>query len=436
MLTRHLLFALFFVLLFSSCGNDGKKPVPEFIALNTQGLQKELDSVFVRNELMGMSVALIDEGKISWQYTHGLADEGRNIPITENTIYRVASISKSITTSALLQLWEAGKIDLDVDVSEYLGWKLVNPKYPDIPITLMQLLSHQSSIRDGEGYGRFSKNMIVKELNIKELFSISGEYFTDDIFAAHEPGEYFSYTNCTWGIIVSVIEKISEQRFDDYCREHIFKPLGMKADFNASKIDKIDSLAVLYRYNDDAWVAQADNYKGIVPESRAYEGYELGQNGLLFGPQGSLRSSANDLATFSLMLMNDGYYNKTQILKKETVSLMLESHWMYNADNGNTWENFFLSYGLGIHILSNTEGSDIIFPNWKMVGHPGIAYGLLSDMYFDKERRSGIVFITNGSKKSFEYGQHTSFYQVEEDVFKVIHPFLKEIEDKRQLKEE
>ena len=426
---------LFFLSLFSACGEMEKKSASGAVSGIT-ALEKKLDSVFVKNNLMGMSIVLITNGLISWQYSHGLADEARNIPVTENTVYRIASISKSVTALALLQLWEAGKVDLDVDVSTYLGWKLAHPKHPDISITLRQLLSHQSGIRDGAGYGEFSKNMIALKLKIKDLFSPNGTYFTEDLFADHRPGEYFSYTNCTWGIIVSILEKVSGQRFDDYCREHIFRPLGMKADFNASKIDNVDSLAVLYRYEDDAWVPQADDYKGTVPKSRAYEGYELGKNGLLFGPQGSLRSTAEDLAVFSLMLMNQGKYNKNQLLKKETVATMLNAQWLFDGSNGDTWENFFRSYGMGIHILTNTEEGDIIFPEWNMVGHPGIAYGLLSDMYFDKNRKSGIVFVTNGSKKSFEYGKHTSFYQVEEDVFEAVHPYLKEIEDKGQLNKE
>lgn len=116
--------------------------------------------------------------------------------------------------------------------------------------------------------------------------------------------------------------------------------------------------------------------------------------------------------------------------------MMLKEQWRFDGNNGDTWENFFLSYGLGIHVLTNTENADVIFPEWNMVGHPGIAYGLLSDMYFDKDRKSGIVFITNGSKKSFEYGEQTSFYQVEEDVFGAIYPFLREIEAEVQPKKE
>ncbi len=386
---------------------------------------------------MGMSVALITDGVVSWQGSYGLADEKRQIPVTNNTIFRIASISKTVTAIALMQLWEDSKVDLDVDVSTYLGWKLQHPKHPSTSITLRQLLNHQSGIRDGEGYRAFSREMVDKKLDIRELLTTEGKYFTPDLFADHPPGAYFSYTNCTWGLIASVVELVSGQRFDDYCRENIFLPMDLPTtDFNVTKLISLDSLAVLYRYEDEQWVPQADNYQGIAPPSRAYEGYELGQNGLLFGPQGSLRISTKDLAQFALMFINSGHHDNQQILQKETVDLMLASQWLYDGENGDTWENFFLSYGFGTHQTINQEGGDIIFPDRTMVGHPGIAYGLLSDMYFEREKNSGIIFITNGSKQEYEYGENTSFYQVEEDVFRVVYPYLSELEQQSQLTSE
>ena len=275
--------------------------------------------------------------------------------------------------------------------------------------------------------------MIDKKLNISELLTTEGTYFTPDLFADHPPGDYFSYTNCTWGLIASVVEIISGQRFDDYCRENIFLPMSLQAtDFNVTELASLDSLAVLYRYQDEQWVPQADNYQGIAPPSRGYEGYELGQNGLLFGPQGSLRISTKDLAQFTLMFINNGHYNSQQILQEKTVDMMLSSQWLYDGQNGDTWESFFLSYGFGTHQTINQEGGDVIFPDRPMVGHPGIAYGLLSDMYFERKKNSGIIFITNGSKQEYEYGENTAFYQVEKDVFQVVYPYLSELEQQSQ----
>ncbi len=195
-------------------------------------------------------------------------------------------------------------------------------------------MSHRSGIRDCDAYYSFSGNMIPEKLDIQELFLPDGKYFDDEIFAEHAPGTYFSYTNCTWGLVATIVEKVSGERFDNYCRKHILRPLGMQADFNVAEIESINDIAVLYRFKDGNWTAQADDYQGIRPESRAFSGYQAGQNGLIFGPQGSLRSSAQDLAIFAKMLMNDGTWNSHSILKKETVNMMLDNQWTYD---GNQW---------------------------------------------------------------------------------------------------
>jgi len=392
------------------------------------GIGSRFQQIFEEHQLMGMSVALIFEGDMAWEGYFGLADSVRQIPITDHTLYRVASISKMFAATAILQLWETGLVDLDVDVSQYLGWELQHPKHAKIPVTLRHLMSHQSSIRDGGEYYSFSGDMIGKELDIRELFQPEGKYFSEELFTEHAPGEYFHYANCTWGLVATIVENISGERFDNYCRKHILHPLGMGADFNVAALESMDDIAVLYRFKEGAWVPQADDHQGERPESRAYEGYQLGQNGLLFGPQGSLRGSARDLYRMANMLMNDGTWNGYRILKKETVDLMLANQWTYNGSNGNTSKDFFHSYGLAIHRTLNQDNADIVFPDRKMTGHPGDAYGLLSGMYFDRGSRSGIVFITNGGKQITSKGQQTAFYKIEEDVYATAYLFLKMLE--------
>ncbi|MGB5392828.1 MAG: serine hydrolase [Lutimonas sp.] len=401
---------------------EHKKTVAE--ASPAERLDSQLKEVFSKNELIGMSVVLIKNGNSVFEGNYGQANTELNLPVSDKTIFRIASISKSFTAMAVMQLVEQGKLDLDVDISPYLGWKLQHPKHPDKIITARHLLSHTSGIRDGEGFSNFSQKMFTENLQLSELFQSTGKYYTDDIFSSEAPGEYFSYTNCTWGILATVVERISGTRFDEYCREYMFKPMGLEADFNPAGLRSYDHLAALYRFENNQWTSQVDDYKGQVPPERVPSNYTMGSNGLLFGPQGSLRCTAGDLVKTIQMFFNGGIVSGNQILKKESVDLMLSDQWTYNGSNGDTWENFFLSYGLGIHRTLDQTRADVIFPGIRMTGHPGIAYGLLSDMYFDKSSETGVVFITNGSKKSFQYGKNTTFYQVEEDVFEAIYPLL------------
>jgi len=389
------------------------------------GLKEALQNQALQDQLMGMSVVLIEDDTIKLAESVGWMDAQEQIPLQPETKFRIASISKTITTIAILQLVERDSVDLDLDVSTYLGWILRNPNFPQHPITLRLLLSHQSSIRDGSGYGDYLSHMHIKQLNINQLFVPDSAYFSSDMFAQEMPGSSFSYSNSAWGLVASIVERRSGQTFDAYCRQHIFKPMGLSASYNVRHI--ADSmLSPLFRYKDGGWVPQVDDYSQSEKPQLMYSTYQPGTNGLIFAPQGGVRASALDLAALAIMLMNDGTYQGQQILKPQSAKMMMSPQWQYNGQNGDTWNDFFRSYGLGTHILTNSDSADYIFPEYQMMGHAGIAYGLLSDMYFDPIAKTGIVFITNGSKNEFEYAKSSSFYQVEQNVFQICHLYLKD----------
>lgn len=420
----YLLTPIFLLFLLTGCKNtSAKKQSDNAQDTLMETVISDLNKSFEANQLAGLSVRLIHQNEEVIDYQKGMADIKRNIPVTDSTIFRIASISKTFTAIALMQLQEDGKVDLNADVSDYLGWELRNPAYPETPITLRLLMSHQSSIRDGEGYGRFTSEMFEQSLDIKELFTPDGDFFTQDMFADEAPGSYFSYTNATWGIIASVIEKVSNLTLEAYCIKYIFEPMELDARFDPSHSDP-DRLAVLYRYQNNDWVGQSDEYLGKLPEPKTDQAYIPGQNGLLYGPQGGLRCSADDLEKIARLFWNNGRYQETVILEPKSLEIMTSDIWSYDGSNGNTWDDFFLSYGLGTHRITASPGKDVIFPEMKMAGHPGIAYGLLSDLYFDTASKTAVIFITNGSKKEYSYGKETTFYQPEEDVFKALTPLL------------
>lgn len=390
-------------------------------------IDEQLQSVLNDFELMGMAVMLLKDYEIAYEGYFGDAVHETGRKIDSNSVFRIASITKTVAAIALMQLVEQGLVDLDEDVNDYLDWELRNSNYPDEQITLRHLMGHTSGIRDGETYSKFAGDMIDDELQLKELFLPDGEYFSDDMFADHQPGEYFSYSNAAWGVVASVIELVSDQRFDRYAKDNIFDPLNMNASFNTVDIDR-DNFAALYRFVDGNWVPQVDYYVDEAPVDRAYDNYEPGRNGLLFGPQGSLRANMPALKTLGQFLMNGGEVNGVRILESSSVEEMVSANWTYTGENGDTWDDFWMSYGLAVHRITNREEKDVIFPDREMIGHPGIAYGLLSDMYVDPKTGTGVIFITNGSKQEFKYGEKSAFYEVEEAVFDILYPYLKELE--------
>ncbi|HPF93985.1 MAG TPA: serine hydrolase, partial [Tenuifilaceae bacterium] len=118
-------------------------------------LQQSIESIKEEYSLMGLSVVTLCNGNVSGVYHAGLKDYDRNLKVNDSTMYRVASVSKLITTMGLMALWDKGSFNLDDDVSLYLGFTLRNPSWPEIPITFRMLLSHTSSIQDGNGYSNF-----------------------------------------------------------------------------------------------------------------------------------------------------------------------------------------------------------------------------------------------------------------------------------------
>lgn len=387
--------------------------------LYAQNLESRLQEIKERNNLVGLSVCLVGGNKITQSHHLGLRDVERNLPVDENTVFRIASISKMVTVTALMQLYDKGLFHLDDDVSKYLGFELRNPNFPNQPITFKMLMSHTSGLRDGTGYNSFlMASYSVKPFPaIKSVVQPGGEFYTEDMWSKTESvtKEYFTYANINFGLLGTLVECISGERFDKYCIAHIFEPLCIKASFDVRDIPDINNVAAIYRNENGKWVIQTDGWKGVRPASRKLEDYVIGSNAVLFAPQGGLRISAADLSRFMIMHMNNGLYGNSRILSEQASKLMHNAVWKYNGENGATENDFFLSYGLG------TVSTDKLIPGAELIGHSGDAYGLLSGMYFIRDRGIGIIFITNGGEwKPADNG----WQSVEKEVANSCYMFL------------
>lgn len=386
-----------------------------------QGIVQQLDSMAANHNLAGSVVLFIKQDTILLEHYTGMADIGRAIPVSDTTFFRVASVSKTVTAIAVMKLYQQGLLDLSEDISTYFGYTVRNPDYPTVVITPRMLLSHQSSIRDGSGYFSFltATSQSPPVPSIQQLLIPSGTFFTPDCWRSTEPpGTYFEYANLNYAILGTLIENVSGQRFDQFVRQQVLLPLGIEGSFNIHDLPNPDRIAVLYRKQGGNWVPQADHYNGVLPSPVNLSGYVPGTNGLLFGPQGSLRLTAKELSLILRLLANRGVVNGIRILDDSTVDLMKTKFYCYTCGNsGNNMGGLFRGYGLGLHITTNFPHEDIIFPGIEMHGHPGEAYGLLSDMYFDQKGILGVVFITNGVGTGIQYGTQSVFYACEEDVF-------------------
>ena len=190
----------------------------------------------------GMSVVLIKGDKPVYQKAFGYRDVESQEPLEINDIFRIASISKSFSGTSIMQLVEAGKISLEDDVNQYLGFSLRNPRYPEIPITVKMLLSHTSSMIDRNGATWYRDDKYVNPAKMS----------ADTIamcFAEYAPGQGYKYCNRALNLIGMIIEKVSGERFDNYVRNHILKPIGAdNAGYNLDSLDK-STFTTLYTYD-------------------------------------------------------------------------------------------------------------------------------------------------------------------------------------------
>ena len=405
-----------------------------FLLMSCKGFTQLADSLRLvrqQHDLMGGVVTVFCADRMVHQIPFGMADAERGIPVTDSTLFRIASISKTVTAMAVMKLVEDSLIQLDADISLILGYAVRNPDFPDRAITPRMLLSHQSSVVDGDTYSDFLTATFQDSTlpNLTTLLLPGGALYSKSLFLNHAPGTYFTYSNFNFVILGTLIEKVSRQRFDAYCREKIFHPMGLKADFNVEHLENIQHLAVLYRRNKEGnWEAQADQFRGVRPSPKPLYGYVPGTNGALFGPQGGLRCSGADLSKLFMLLLNEGTCNGQKLLSPSSVQQMLGEAWAFNGANGNHYGNLFHSWGLGIHRIQHIPGADIVLPDSPtMYGHPGEAYGLFSDAYIDPVRKIGIVFMTNGCGEGEKTVPNSAFYAVEKHVFDILAPVTTKI---------
>ena len=343
-----------------------------------------------------------------------------NLPVTSESRFRVASISKIFTATGYMKLVEEGKINLDEDVSRYLGFTLRNPSYPNRIITSWMLLSHTSSLRD------YPTPYVHFKSNVKSFFT-SADCWT----RGKAPGSYFSYCNLNFVLLATIMEKVSGQRFDKYITKNVLKPLDIKGsfnlrDFSSSDLQKMGTLYRKTKGESGRYYAQIDDRPIDLPSASLLSSYRPGTNAGIFSPQGGLRISPEELAHMLQMLMNQGSYKGREVLKPATVQLMEKQVWKYDplTPNGDIENSCIESYGLPLEYFSG-NGSTRPAPNrpdFDLVGHLGEAYGFIGGLMWQPGTKNGFLFLQNGFATDYKHnkGRYSRNYRWEENFMKTI----------------
>ncbi len=325
--------------------------------------------------VVGLSVAVVKKGKLVYTHSFGQKNVETSAPLTDDCLFRIASISKSFSATSIMQLIEAKKLSLDDDISDLMGFKIRNPLFPETVITLRQVMSHRSSLNDSQGY--FSLDVINPEKNPDWA----------KCYNNYEPGTGYMYCNLNYNMTGTIVEKKSGERFDQYVKHHVLDPLELYGGYCVDSLDNT-RFASIYEYNVDSakFFASPGAY---ARRNEEISNYVMGYSTPVFSPTGGMKISAPDLARYMTMHMQLGRANGKKIMSKKSAQTMQA---MLSEKEG---------YGLAISKTTK------LIPGKTMTGHTGIAYGLYSAMFFNPKEKFGIVVISNGCHPGSTEGFNT-----------------------------
>lgn len=314
-----------------------------------------------------LAACIIHQDEVVWSNAYGYYDRENKKKATTETLYLQASVSKTITATALMQLYEQGLFDLDDDVNDYLPFDLRNPNHPEIPITIKMILSHRSSLAD-DNLHWIALSYIPGDPDVEgfpypwleEYLTPGGSAYSSTTWSLDKPGETYYYANIGFSIVAYLVELLSHQDFNLYCQQHIFKPLQMNSTgFRLRDVD-IENTAVPYEFKNGGYFRHP--HYGIH----------------VLYPAITLRTSIEDYSHFIIAHMNGGVWNGVRILNQSTVEMMHTAHFS-PRDKYN--------YGLGWQITNK------VFE--KNYGHSGGYVGALDLVTINTKDNTAVLLFSN-----------------------------------------
>jgi len=351
-----------------------------------------------------VSTCIIKNGSVVWYKGYGYSKLLLRQKPTKDIIYPLFSISKTFTSTALMQLYDKGLFDLDDDVNDYLDFEVRNPNYPDIPITFRMLLAHQSSL-DKEKKRDFLPSSLLTLFwknpdeypypIIKDFITPNGKYYDPTLWENYPPGTECNYSGWNMVLIDHLVEVLSNQKFTDYCRENIFEPLNMyNTSFHVKDLNR-RQLAACYQN-----IGRFYFHKIAYPDSP----YGIG----------GLKASIEDLSHYTIAHMNGGVWNGFRILNESTVEMMQTLQYPGFSNNGNKSS---MRFGLGWCIWKEYNGTNV--KNLFMHGHGGGSHplGATSMMYINISNDWAVLFSINRGVNFYCNKEFDIYLRIVESLF-------------------
>jgi len=335
--------------------------------IDQRQLRARVDQIRNRWPAVGLAVGVVRDGGLESFYSGGLADIASQAPVTVDTGFRIASISKTFTAIAVLQLWERGLVDLDGPANEYLrAYRLISANRDWRPATVRHLLTHTAGVPQWVRPARMvNSGWFGESYALGERLPTLAEYYHGGLRLSVEPGTICTYSDHGFATLGQIVQDVSGLRLDAYLRENIFEPLAM-ADTDLLRSDRIRArLATGYRLG----------AKGARP---------LTDRQWVTSAASSVYSTPGDMSRYVAALVDDGTGSHGAILKPETLSMMFQAHYRPDAR--------IPGMGLGFFRV-NLGGHDV-------VEHQGVLPGFNSQIFLAPEDGVGVIAFTNGSRNA------------------------------------
>ena len=334
-----------------------------------------VDKLFRQQKTIGGMVVVAKDGEIVYKRCYGYANKVEKDPVTEDTYFKLASVSKLVTAVSVMKLVETGRLNLDQDIGEILGnpaYHAANPNYPKVALTSRILMTHTAGINDSSGAFAGGKPLNAT-LNPKENKKKSG-------FLKIKPGTEYKYSNYGAGIMGCILEAVTGMRLTEAARDLIWDPMGIDAAYNVLQLKEPEKIVSTYNADGSGNISRsrrlrdAKDYREEIDLDKDYvESY------------GSVWIRGEDLCRIGIMLCDMGVIDGQRILEEETIREMISSQ---QGKGGITVDS---PYGLNVERVKNLVSGKMLY------GHQGMANGVLCNLYFDPETRFVFALVTNGT---------------------------------------
>jgi CubicO group peptidase (beta-lactamase class C family) len=333
-------------------------------------LQSELDTavdeILNRWPAIGLAVGVVRSGRLDVFSVRGIADISSNTLITEDTVFRIGSITKTFTAIAVMQLWERGLIDLDAPANDYLrAYRLVPVRSGWRPATLRHLLTHTAGISELLRPSGLFKQLFGETVQAGQPVPSPAEYYRGELRIDAEPGTRFIYTDHDFTTLGQIVEDVSGEPFDGYLRDYVFEPLGMRST-DVIRSDRVRSHLA------SGYVLGAHGAKPV-------DDYEVVTVG-----GGAAYSTARDMARYLAALTGGGSNEHGSVLEPATLAMLFAPQ--YQPD--------LRIPGLGLAFTRFNVGGHLA------VEHGGIVPGFNSQIFVAPDDGVGVMAFTNGSQQA------------------------------------